>query len=82
MKPYRVKFYISAAVVVLSLLALCKISPTWALDGEPYIHDPSTVIWCEGKFYVFGTGGGGLISDDGWTWHGGAVRPGGEWRPT
>ena len=23
------------------------------------------------------TGGGGLISDDGWTWRGGAVRPGG-----
>jgi arabinan endo-1,5-alpha-L-arabinosidase len=48
-----------------------------AVDGEPYIHDPSTVIQCDGKFYVFGTGGGGLISDDGWTWHTGAVRPGG-----
>jgi arabinan endo-1,5-alpha-L-arabinosidase len=32
---------------------------------------------CEGKFYTFGTGGGGLISDDGWSWHPGAVRPGG-----
>lgn len=48
-----------------------------ALDGEPYIHDPSTVMQCDGKFYTFGTGGGGLISDDGWTWRGGAVRPGG-----
>jgi arabinan endo-1,5-alpha-L-arabinosidase len=48
-----------------------------ALDGAPYIHDPSTVVQCEGKYYVFGTGGGGLISDDGWTWRGGAVRPGG-----
>ena len=32
---------------------------------------------CDGKYYTFGTGGGGLISDDGWTWHSGAVRPGG-----
>ncbi len=45
--------------------------------GEPYIHDPSTIVLCDGKYYTFGTGGGGLISDDGWTWHGGAVRPGG-----
>lgn len=44
--------------------------------GEPYIHDPSTVMECDGKYYTFGTGGGGLISDDGWSWHGGAVRPG------
>lgn len=46
-------------------------------EGEPYIHDPSTVILCDGKYYTFGTGGGGLISEDGWIWHGGAVRPGG-----
>src|SRR6185503_7442673 len=29
------------------------------------------------KWYTFGTGQGGLISEDGWAWHGGAVRPGG-----
>src|SRR5271165_3279176 len=52
-----------------------------SLDGEPYIHDPSTVINCGGKYYVYGTGGGGLISEDGWTWHGGAVRPGGGLAP-
>ena len=45
--------------------------------GKPYIHDPSTIMLCDGKYYTFGTGGGGLISDDGWTWHSGAVRPGG-----
>ena len=44
--------------------------------GEPYIHDPSTIVECDGKYYTFGTGGGGLISEDGWTWKGGAVRPG------
>ena len=32
---------------------------------------------CDGKFYTFGTGAGGLISEDGWIWHSGAVRPGG-----
>src|ERR1022692_4018548 len=71
MKPY----ILAAAAPIL--LALCVFSPALAVDGEPYIHDPSTVIQCDGKFYVFGTGGGGLISDDGWTWHSGAVRPGG-----
>ena len=45
--------------------------------GEPYIHDPSTIMVCDGKYYTFGTGGGGLVSADGWVWEGGAVRPGG-----
>lgn len=45
--------------------------------GEPYIHDPSTIAECGGKYYTFGTGSGGLISTDGWTWNGGGVRPGG-----
>ena len=48
-----------------------------AQTGAPYIHDPSTIAECEGKYYTFGTGGGGLISEDGWTWHSGAERPGG-----
>ena len=45
--------------------------------GRPYIHDPSTIAECDGKYYTFGTGGGGLISEDGWTWNSGAERPGG-----
>jgi len=45
--------------------------------GEPYIHDPSTIAECDGKYYTFGTGGGGLISENGWSWHSGAERPGG-----
>ena len=51
--------------------------PVRAQIGEPYIHDPSTIAECDGKYYTFGTGGGGLISDDGWSWHSGAERPGG-----
>ncbi len=45
--------------------------------GSPFIHDPSTILECDGKYYTFGTGGGGLISEDGWVWESGAVRPGG-----
>ena len=48
-----------------------------AQTGAPYIHDPSTIAECEGKYYTFGTGGGGLISEDGWNWQSGAERPGG-----
>ena len=58
--------------VVCCQLSICK-----AQVGAPYIHDPSTIAECEGKYYTFGTGGGGLISEDGWSWHSGAERPGG-----
>ena len=65
-----------------ALLTLCAAHPALAqLNGEPYIHDPSTVVLSDGKYYTFGTGGGGLVSDDGWTWHSGAVRPGGGLAP-
>jgi len=48
-------------------------STAFALDGQIGIHDPSTLIKCDGKFYVYGTGGSPLVSDDGWTWRPGAV---------
>ena len=65
--------------IVLSSFIICSFlfSPVRAQVGAPYIHDPSTIAECEGKYYTFGTGGGGLISPDGWTWNGGAERPGG-----
>ena len=63
-------------------LATALISAPYAygadqLDGEPFIHDPSTVTYSDGAWYTFGTGEGGLVSADGWTWHRGGVRPGG-----
>lgn len=61
---------------ILSILN-CQFTTCDAQTGAPYIHDPSTIAECDGKYYTFGTGGGGLISDDGWSWHGGAERPGG-----
>jgi len=60
-----------------ALLAILITQTLIAQVGKPFIHDPSTIVECEGKYYTFGTGGGGLISEDGWTWYGGGVRPGG-----
>lgn len=60
-----------------ALLGLLLGTVASAQVGEPYIHDPSTIVECDGKYYTFGTGSGGLISEDGWNWYGGAVRPGG-----
>ena len=62
---------------ITALLSLLLAGTVTAQIGKPFIHDPSTIMECEGKYYTFGTGGGGLISEDGWTWNSGAVRPGG-----
>lgn len=63
---------------IFPIFAALTVTTASAQVGAPYIHDPSTLAECDGKYYTFGTGGGGLISDDGgWTWHGGAERPGG-----
>jgi arabinan endo-1,5-alpha-L-arabinosidase len=71
------KSHILAAAFLLALALRTLPAQAPALDGEPYIHDPSTVVFSDGKYYTFGTGAGGLMSEDGWTWHSGAVRPGG-----
>ena len=64
------KLFTLAASALISVTALAQ-------EGKPWIHDPSTIMECDGKYYTFGTGGGGLISEDGWNWFSGAVRPGG-----
>ncbi len=64
--------------LLLSIAACGSLLNANAQTGNPYIHDPSTLAECDGKYYTFGTGGGGLISaDGGWTWDSGAERPGG-----
>ena len=63
-------------ILLTGILALACVSAA-AQVGSPYIHDPSTIAECDGKYYTFGTGGGGLVSADGWVWESGAVRPGG-----
>ena len=50
-------------------------SLAFALDGEIGIHDPSTVVLSNGKYYTYGTGGTALVSDDGWTWRRGTALP-------
>jgi len=49
---------------------LCLVAPVLALDGQPGLHDPSTVVVDHGRFYVYATGNGlpFSTSDDGWTW--------------
>ncbi len=74
LSTYMKRMNISRLTTVLALLITQTVV---AQVGRPFIHDPSTVAECDGKYYTFGTGGGGLISDDGWTWYGGGVRPGG-----
>jgi arabinan endo-1,5-alpha-L-arabinosidase len=56
------------ASIVLAPIAL-------ALTGQIGIHDPSTIVECDGKYYVYGTGGTALVSDDGWTWRAGTRPP-------
>jgi arabinan endo-1,5-alpha-L-arabinosidase len=62
-----------------AILACCLATTPAAaqLAGQPFIHDPSTVTESDGRWYTFGTRGGGLVSDDGWTWLPGPERPGG-----
>ena len=65
-------------ILCAAAAALClSATAVNAQEGHPWIHDPSTIVKCDGKYYTFGTGGGGLISADGWNWESGAVRPGG-----
>ena len=55
---------------ILCFAATALASSAHALDGEIQVHDPSTVIEHEGRFYTYGTGKGlpVLTSADGWNW--------------
>ena len=69
----KTKYLFGLSFIVFHL----SFSSVAAQTGAPYIHDPSTIVESEGKYFTFGTGGGGLMSDDGWSWKSGADRPGG-----
>lgn len=66
-------FVTTACLALLTLPAAASAQ----LAGKPFIHDPSTIAFSDGKYYTFGTRGGGLVSEDGWTWNPGGMRPGG-----
>jgi len=65
--------FVVGAMIAAALLPLA--APLFALDGQIQIHDPSTIVRCDGKFYTYGTGGSCLVSDDGWTWARGTTPP-------
>ncbi len=65
---------ISALFGVLGVVAGWE-AAAQSLEGQVVIHDPSTLVKCDGKFYTFGTGGGSLVSEDGWTWRRGGAIP-------
>ncbi len=69
------KSRILTAAAIPTLLTFWLSSPAMALDGAPFIHDPATVVQCDGKWYTYGTGGGGLVSEDGWVWQSGSRLP-------
>jgi arabinan endo-1,5-alpha-L-arabinosidase len=59
-----------ASIFAFLCVLVVGVSPAAALDGMLGIHDPSTVIVCDGTYYVYGTGRGipFLTSVDGFTW--------------
>jgi len=63
------------AIIMLAATGFAHDSLVFALTGQIGIHDPSTVIFCDGKYYTYGTGGTSLVSDDGWAWRRGAPLP-------
>ena len=65
--------------IFFSMAACMSLWPVEDADvqiGETYIHEPSTIMEWDGKYDAFGTGGGGLIAEDGWTWKGGGSQTG------
>jgi hypothetical protein len=62
------------AMLPRSWILLCSFlltaQGTFALEGQIATHDPSTVVICDGKYYVFSTGRNipFIVSDDGFTW--------------
>ncbi len=65
---HRFTKFAVAAIATTALIGLS--TPALAVDGQAGMHDPSTVIQHNGRFYSYGTGNGLPISvsDDGWTW--------------
>ncbi|SDA28470.1 arabinan endo-1,5-alpha-L-arabinosidase [Sphingomonas sp. NFR15] len=74
------RHFATAAAGLVAALTL-PATASAQLAGEPFIHDPSTITESDGKYYTFGTRGGGLVSEDGWIWHSGGERPGGGLAP-
>src|ERR1051325_265966 len=64
-----------AAIFILVIAVFVHDSLVFALGGQVGIHDPCTVIFCDGKYYTYGTGGPSRVSGDGWMWRRGVPLP-------
>ena len=66
----RSGYRLVALLLCIAAMQILSVRMASALAGEVHMHDPSTVIRCDGRYYVFSTGPGIPIftSDDGWTW--------------
>ena len=81
MKVFRILASAPAGIAkscLFTITFLSLLTPALALEGQVGIHDPSTIMKCDGKYYTYGTGGTALVSDDGWVWRAGtrATRTG------
>ncbi|HVE58840.1 MAG TPA: family 43 glycosylhydrolase [Pyrinomonadaceae bacterium] len=72
--PAMKKIFLAGILILVPTIFFNE-SLVFALECNIGIHDPSTIIFCDGKFYTYGTGGTSLISDDGWTWRRGNPLP-------
>jgi len=62
------------SIFKIGLMALASVAMAETVQaqiGSPFIHDPATIAECNGKYYTWGTGGSGLVSEDGWVWKSG-----------
>ena len=50
-----------AAAAVIALPLVIAAPARAQLAGNVFIHDPSTVVLSDGKWYTFGTRAGGLV---------------------
>ncbi|MBS1794624.1 MAG: family 43 glycosylhydrolase [Acidobacteria bacterium] len=69
------KKLLAAGLLMLAPTVFFNDSRVFALEGVIGIHDPSTIAFCDGKYYTYGTGGTSLVSDDGWIWRRGTPLP-------
>ncbi len=67
-QTFAMRYGVAAVLVTMAAAAQ-------SLDGQIGIHDPSTIVQCNNRFYTYGTGGSSLVSDDGFTWRRGTALP-------